>query len=83
MNLRRYFLPLAIFALALGACRKKQGAYRIRISVDDANTSRVWLDTVGKTSNGGWIIGNSANNRSFLGGAIETNTFTVSNLSQD
>lgn len=82
MNLKRYFLPLAIFALALGACRKKQGVYKIRISVDDANTSRVWLDTVGKTSNGGWIIGNSANNRGFLGGAIENNS-PASNLSQD
>lgn len=82
MNLKQSFLPLAIFALALGACRKKQGVYKIRISVDDANTSRVWLDTVGKTSNGGWIIGNSANNRGFLGGAIENNS-PASNLSQE
>lgn len=85
---KQLFCTLAIVALALGACRKQTaGDYEVRITVDDANTSRIWGDTVGKTKNGGWyieLLDNSNGNSSYLGGAVGiSNTTGTCELSLD
>lgn len=77
INLKQSSLLLGFFALSVSACRKKS-LYQIRISVTDANTSRVWKDTVGLTKNGGWEYSvNQANpsslDRTKLGGALVIN----------
>lgn len=75
INLKQSSLLLGFCALSLSACRKKQNTYQIRISVTDANTSRVWKDTAGLTKNGGWEFSVNSNNpnsvdRAKLGGAL-------------
>lgn len=78
INLKQSSLLLGFFALSVSACRKKS-LYQIRISVTDANTSRVWKDTVGLTKNGGWEYSvnkdKNANSmdRAKLGGALVIN----------
>lgn len=74
INLKQSSLLLGFFALSVSACRKKS-LYQIRISVTDANTSRVWKDTAGLTKNGGWEYSVNQMNpnsmdRTKLGGAL-------------
>lgn len=77
MNFKKSSLTLAFFALALlGACRKKQQDYLVRITVDDAKTSRIWTDTTGKTKGGAWEIGEGSAQSNFLGGAIDISSWS-------
>lgn len=85
INFKQISLLSAFFALGVSACRKKESLYQIRITVTDANTAKVWKDTVGLTQNGGWEVGKDGNDRAHLGGAFlaqgENITYFSSSLS--
>lgn len=80
VNFKSFLLLLAVFTLSLGACRKKQvlsltqqlgsSSYQVKISVTDEKTARVWKDTAGLTKDGGWEVGNKAEDRAHLGGVF-------------
>lgn len=42
MNFQKYFLLVSFLCFSLGACRKRLITYTIKVSADDANTTRVW-----------------------------------------
>lgn len=83
INFKQISLLSAFFALGVSACRKKENLYQIRISVTDANTAKVWKDTVGLTKNGGWEYGNDGNDRAHLGGVFVAKSIYQDNNSNN
>lgn len=83
INFKQISLLSAFFALGVSACRKKENLYQIKITVTDANTAKVWKDTVGLTKNGGWEVGNDGNDRAHLGGAFVAKSIYQNNNSNN
>lgn len=81
----KLLLVLALFNVGFIACLKPKVVYTLRITADDANTARVWRDTVGKTTtitinNGSKVTGRSWSKSMVKGGNSDLISAVDSNV---
>lgn len=81
----KLLLVLALFNVGFIACLKPKVVYTLRITADDANTARVWRDTVGKTTtitinNGSTVTGRSWSKSMVKGGNSDLISAVDSNV---
>lgn len=83
----RLVLVLVLFNVGFIACLKPKVVYTLRITADDANTARVWRDTVGKTTtitidngNGSKVTGRSWSKSMVKGGNSDLISAVDSNV---